>query len=198
MQSTLFEKETFGSDVTVTWVSPHFGYPQTLVIWASPSQITLAIWVRVRVTGDAHITRVRGMGCPKCGDASITVTPVLSVRIACVAGAKRGGSGGGGRGKTTLPIPLPLSTPASQSGLHIRQWKLDMTKGPGTGKKFVRNNEVSFYRSSLSYIFILLLGQRKLFLIPRTWLYRGSLRYRGSTVWKRLVGTSSRIQIYRI
>ena len=36
------------------------------VIWASPSHITLAIWVRVRarVTGDAHITRVLGMGMP--------------------------------------------------------------------------------------------------------------------------------------
>ena len=44
--------------------------PKTLVIWASPSHITLATWVRVwvrvrvrvrvriRVTGDAHITRV--------------------------------------------------------------------------------------------------------------------------------------------
>ena len=30
--------------------------PKTLVIWASPSRITLAIWVRVRVTWDAHIT----------------------------------------------------------------------------------------------------------------------------------------------
>ena len=32
--------------------------PNTLVTWASPSHITLAIWVRVgfRVTGDAHIT----------------------------------------------------------------------------------------------------------------------------------------------
>ena len=31
--------------------------PKARVIWASPSQITLAIWVRVRirVTGDAHI-----------------------------------------------------------------------------------------------------------------------------------------------
>ena len=35
------------------------------VIWASPSHITLAIWVRVRVTEDAHITRVLGMGKPK-------------------------------------------------------------------------------------------------------------------------------------
>ena len=32
------------------------------VIWASPSHITLAIWVRVRVTGDTHITRFLGMG----------------------------------------------------------------------------------------------------------------------------------------
>ena len=34
---------------------------------ASPSLITLAIWVRVgvRVTGDAHITRVLGMVMPK-------------------------------------------------------------------------------------------------------------------------------------
>ena len=36
--------------------------PKTLVIWASPSHITLAIWVRV--TGDAHITRVLRMGIP--------------------------------------------------------------------------------------------------------------------------------------
>ena len=39
--------------------------PKTLVIWASPSHITLAIWVRVRVTGDVHITRALGMGIPK-------------------------------------------------------------------------------------------------------------------------------------
>ena len=36
--------------------------PKTLVIWASPFYITLAIWVRVRVTGDAHVTRDLGMG----------------------------------------------------------------------------------------------------------------------------------------
>ena len=112
------------------WASP---FPNGLVIWASPSHITLAIWVRVRITGDAHITRVWRMGCPKRRDAHITVTPVLSVHIACVAGVKRGGSGEGGRRKASLPIPLPLSTPASQSGLHI-QWKLAMTKGSGTGK----------------------------------------------------------------
>ena len=39
--------------------------PKTIVIWASPSHINLAIWVRVRVTGDAHITRVSGVGMPK-------------------------------------------------------------------------------------------------------------------------------------
>ena len=39
--------------------------PKTLVIWTSPSHITLAIWVRVWVTGDAHITRVLGMGMTK-------------------------------------------------------------------------------------------------------------------------------------
>ena len=39
--------------------------PKTLVIWTFPSHITLAIWVRVRVTGDAHITRVLGMGMTK-------------------------------------------------------------------------------------------------------------------------------------
>ena len=43
--------------------------PQTLVIWVCPSHITLAIWVkvRIRVVGDAYITRVLGMGIPKTG-----------------------------------------------------------------------------------------------------------------------------------
>jgi len=48
--------------------------PKTLMIRASPSHITLAIWVRVRVTGDAHITRVWEWGCPNRKDAHITVT----------------------------------------------------------------------------------------------------------------------------
>ena len=39
--------------------------PKTLVIWASPSHITLAIWVRVRVTGDTHIPRLLRMGTTK-------------------------------------------------------------------------------------------------------------------------------------
>ena len=46
---------------------------QTLVIWASPSHITLAIWV----TGDAHFTRVLKMGMPKKRGAHITVTEPL-------------------------------------------------------------------------------------------------------------------------
>ena len=32
--------------------------PEILVIWAPPSHIALAIWVRFRVTLDAHVTRV--------------------------------------------------------------------------------------------------------------------------------------------
>ena len=35
------------------------------MIWASPSHIALAIWVRVRVTGDAHIATILGMRMPK-------------------------------------------------------------------------------------------------------------------------------------
>ena len=60
--------------------------PKTLVIRTSPSDITLAIWVRVRVrvsaTGDTHITRVFGMGIPKTRDAHITVTPLALVALA--------------------------------------------------------------------------------------------------------------------
>ena len=51
-----------------------FPFPlKTLAIKASPSHTTLAIWVRV--SGNTHITRVLGMGCPKRGDGHITVTP---------------------------------------------------------------------------------------------------------------------------
>ena len=39
--------------------------PSTLGIWVFPSRITFAIWVRARVTGDVHITRVSGMGITK-------------------------------------------------------------------------------------------------------------------------------------
>ena len=53
----------FNSDTGIPafWASP---LPKPLLIWASPSHITLAIWVRVRVTGDAHITSVLVMGMP--------------------------------------------------------------------------------------------------------------------------------------
>ena len=56
----------FTSAVTAIWASPRFRHPhsQTLVTRVSPSHITLAIWVRVRVTVDTHITRVLGMGMP--------------------------------------------------------------------------------------------------------------------------------------
>ena len=59
------------------------GFPirQTLVIWASPSHITLAIWVRV--TGDTLITMVLGMGMPQmrgcpyhCDTATVVRTKV--------------------------------------------------------------------------------------------------------------------------
>ena len=129
------------------------------------------------------------LGCPYQCDTSTKCPSSLR-------GGRKKGMGWGEEGEEIAPPnspsanPLPLSMPASQSGLHI-QWKLDMTNGSGTGKKFVRKNEFSFYRSSLSYIFVLLLGQRKLFLIPRTWLYRGS------TVWRRLAGTNTRSHIYR-
>ena len=42
--------------------------PKTLVIWAPPSHITLAIWVRVRVKVKGmpiSLARVFGMGMPK-------------------------------------------------------------------------------------------------------------------------------------
>ena len=54
--------------VTVIRATLRFGLPisQTLVIWVSPSHITLAIWVRVkvRVTGDAHIKGFWERGYP--------------------------------------------------------------------------------------------------------------------------------------
>ena len=49
--------------------------PKTLVIWASPSHLILAIMVRV--TGDAHITRVLGMGCPHHCDSALDFTSSL-------------------------------------------------------------------------------------------------------------------------
>ena len=44
--------------------------PKTLAIWASPSFITLGIWVRVRVTGRMPISLgFWEWGCPKRGNA---------------------------------------------------------------------------------------------------------------------------------
>ena len=40
--------------------------PKTLVIWASP--VTLIQIATVILQGDAHITRVLGMGMPKTGE----------------------------------------------------------------------------------------------------------------------------------
>ena len=52
----------FTSAGTVIWASPRFGLPHSLNLSDTgiPSHITLAI--RVRVTVDALITRVLGMG----------------------------------------------------------------------------------------------------------------------------------------
>ena len=72
--TVLFSYSFFLNSTDLTISEPGTGYicsdmgipiPQTLVIGAYPSHITLAIWVRVRVTGDVHITRVLGMGMPK-------------------------------------------------------------------------------------------------------------------------------------
>ena len=52
--------------------------PKSQVIWASPSHFSLVICVRVRVTGDAHITRVLEMGMSKTRGSHITVTAPLS------------------------------------------------------------------------------------------------------------------------
>ena len=52
--------------------------PKTQVIWPSPSHFSLVIGVRVRVTGDAHITRVLEMGMSKTRRFHITVTAPFS------------------------------------------------------------------------------------------------------------------------
>ena len=56
--------------------------PKPLVIWASPSHNTLAIWVRVRVrvrvTEDAISQGVLTIRMPKHGDVHTTVTAALN------------------------------------------------------------------------------------------------------------------------
>ena len=64
--------------VTVIKASPRFGHPhsQNPSDMGIPSHITLAIWVRVSVTGDAIPLGFREWGCPKRGEAHISVTPL--------------------------------------------------------------------------------------------------------------------------
>ena len=59
--------------------------PKILVIWASTSHITLAIWVRV--TGDAHITRVWEWGCPYHCDSAKGKD--LGKRLVCAKEGKK-------------------------------------------------------------------------------------------------------------
>ena len=47
-------------------------------------------------------------GCPRRGDAHITVTPVLSVHLACVAGAKSEEVGEEGEENRTSQFPYPF------------------------------------------------------------------------------------------
>ena len=62
--------------------------PKTQVIWASPSHFSLVICVRVRVKGDAHITRVLEMGMSKTRGSHITVTAPLSFCMGKVVGTR--------------------------------------------------------------------------------------------------------------
>ena len=62
--------------------------PKTQVIRASPSHFSLVICVRVRVKGDAHITRVLEMGMSKTRGPHITVTAPLSFCMGKVVGTR--------------------------------------------------------------------------------------------------------------
>ena len=62
--------------------------PKTQVIWASPFHFSLVICVRVRVKGDAHITRVLEMGMSKTRGSHITVTAPLSFCMGKVVGTR--------------------------------------------------------------------------------------------------------------
>ena len=62
--------------------------PKTQVIWASPSHFSLVICVRVRVKGDAHITRVLEMEMSKTRGSHITVTAPLSFCMGKVVGTR--------------------------------------------------------------------------------------------------------------
>ena len=62
--------------------------PKTQVIWASPSHYNLVICVRVRVTGDTHITRVLEMAMSKTRGSHIIVTAPLSFCMGKVVGTR--------------------------------------------------------------------------------------------------------------
>ena len=78
--------------------------PKTLVIWAFLSHISLAIWIRV--TREAHIIRILGMGMPKTGDAHVTVT--LGRRGTSPFARLRP------QGFSLVKIPFPFQTPVMQ------------------------------------------------------------------------------------
>ena len=62
--------------------------PKTQVIWTSPSHYNLVICVRVRVAGDAHITRVLEMAMSKTRGSHIIVTAPLSFCMGKVVGTR--------------------------------------------------------------------------------------------------------------
>ena len=107
-----------------------------------------------------------------------------------------GGGGGGGEGKgkigkkavflsslSPLFSPLLLFPPAKPEteAKHLNGTvEPRYNERPRDLAKSVRQNKVSLTRGSFPYI-LLLLRQKKSFVIPKTSLYRGSL-YRGSTI----------------
>ena len=69
-------------------------------------------------------------------------------------------------------------------------------EGPRDWQKFVRYNEVSLYRGSSCYI-LLLLGQRKSFVIPRTALFKGTFPYILQLLGQRKLFVIPRTSLYR-
>ena len=109
--------------------------PQTLVIRASPSHITLAIWVRDRVTGDAHITRVWRMemtktrGCPDHCDTGTKCS--YSLR-----GGRKKGREWGRREKKSAPpnSPSPFDTCMFRSLVSIYSGNSTLRRAQGLAK----------------------------------------------------------------
>ena len=60
--------------VTVILASPRFEHPHSQN--HCNMGIPLAIWVRVRVTGDAHVTRVLGMGYSNHFNSGVAHSPL--------------------------------------------------------------------------------------------------------------------------